>query len=178
MATEPDLAIMAAKSAIADVINSYCHIIDRRRWEDMGRCFHPDATYSYGFIDGDWQNFVTIARAVINPLRMSHHKVGNMLIRVDGDRADAETYFTAYHRVPADSPVDAPLPGTGVEYDIIIAGRYIDRFERRGGDWRIVHRTGVSDWRQDSPAADAGLFAQPPGGRGAFGSADPGFGIL
>lgn len=178
MAREPDAATLAAKSAIADVIHSYCHIIDRRRWDDMAQVFHPDATYSYGFIDGDWRNFVMIARLVIDPLRMSHHKTGNMLIRVDGDRARAETYFTAYHRVTADAPTDAPLPGTGVEHDIIIAGRYIDTFERRDGDWRILRRVGVSDWRQDSPAADGGLFDQPVGGRGRFGADDPGYGVL
>ena len=66
----------------------------------MGGCFHPDATYRFAAIDGTWQEFVNAARAVIDPLRISHHQTGNMLIRVMDDTAHAETYFTAYHRIP------------------------------------------------------------------------------
>ena len=152
---------LEARAAIADIIARYCHVLDRQRWDKMGECFHNDATYRFGAIDGDWRHFLGIAQAVLSPLRISHHQTGNMLIRVDGDRAASETYFTAYHRVPADALADAPLPGTGSDYDVVIAGRYIDRFERRGDDWRIAHRTGVTDWRRDSPAADNRLFAQP-----------------
>jgi len=163
-----------ARAAIADVSARYCHVIDRRLWDRMGACFHDDATYKFGAIDGGWRDFVAAARTVIDPLRISHHQTGNMLIRVDGNRADAETYFTAYHRVASDAPAGAPLPGTGSDYDVIIAGRYIDRFECRGSDWRIAHRTGVSDWRRDGPAADNGLFALPADWRGAIGPDDPG----
>jgi hypothetical protein len=174
MATEPSPDALAARAAITEVIGRYCHNIDRRLWPAMERCFHPDATYRFGHIDGDWRDFVRGARAVIDPLRISHHQIGTMLIEVDGDRANAETYFTAYHRVPADAPADAPFAGTGQEYDVILAGRYIDRFERRADEWRIAHRTGVTDWRRDGPAADAGLFAQPPSWRGSLGPDDPG----
>ena len=173
-----DLETLASRAAIADVINRYCHILDRRRWESMAMCFHPDATYLFGAIDGDWRHFVGAAQAVLDPLRSSHHQIGNMLIRLDGDRADSETYFTAYHRVAAEAPASAPLPGTGHDYDVVIGGRYIDRFERRDGEWRIAHRTGVSDWRRDTPAADPGLYALPPGWRGSTGSDDPGRVVL
>lgn len=175
MTAAPDLV---ARAAIADVINLYCHAIDRRQWQAMDRCFHADATYRFGAIDGSWQNFVEIAKAIINPTRITHHQTGNMLFRISGDVAETETYFTAYHSVAADAPVDAVFPGMGSEYDVIIGGRYIDRFECRDGDWRITHRTGVSDWRRDAPAVDGGLFAQPPEWRGSIGSADPGFGII
>ncbi len=168
---------LLARAQIADVIARYCHVIDRRRWDDMAACFHDNATYSYGTIAGGWRDFVAIARSIIEPLRISHHQTGNMLIRIDGDRAAAETYFTAYHRIAADAAPEGVFPGTGSDYDVIMAGRYIDRFERRGGDWRIAHRTGVTDWRRDNPASDAGLFASPPEGRGSIGSDDPGYAI-
>ncbi len=170
-----DAGDLLARAAIADVIARYCHVIDRRQWHAMDQCFHDDATYRYASIAGGWREFVAVARAIIDPLRISHHQTGNMLIRVDGDRAGAETYFTAYHRIAAGAAADGVFPGTGQDYDVIMAGRYIDRFERRGGDWRIAHRTGVTDWRRDSPASDAGLFSSPPEGRGSTGSDDPGY---
>lgn len=169
-----DIVELTARATIADVIARYCHVIDRRQWDDVARCFHDDATYRFGPIDGGWRDFVTAARTIIDPLRISHHQTGNMLININGERADVETYFTAYHRIAADAAPDAPLPGTGSEYDIIIAGRYVDRFELRAGDWRISHRTGVTDWRRDGAAADNGLFAQPPAWRGSIGNNDPG----
>ena len=169
-----DAGELVARAEIADVIARYCHVLDRQQWDGMAGCFHGDATYKFGSIDGDWRHFVEAAKAVLGPLRISHHQIGNLLIRVDGDRADSETYFTAYHRVAADAPADAPLPGTGTDYDVVIAGRYIDRFERRGGTWKIISRTGVTDWRRDSPAADNGLFALPDDWRGSTGTGDPG----
>jgi len=173
MALEPNPAELAARSAIRDVITLYCHILDRRRWERMEECFHPEATFRFATIVGGWREFVDLARAGIDPLRISHHQIGNMLIRVTGDAAVSETYFTARHRITADAATDALFPGTGHEYEAILAGRYIDRFERRDGDWRIVHRTGVTDWRGELPAADAGLFDQPPEWRGSVGLDDP-----
>lgn len=178
MGVAPDAATLGARAAIACVINQYCHIIDRRRWSDMAMCFHPDAAYQFGAIKGSWQDFVQAAQVVIEPLLMSQHILGNMLIRVDGDSADAETYFTAYHRVAADAPADAIFPGTGVAREIVIAGRYVDRFECRDGDWRIVRRTGLSDWRRDTDACESGLYDQPAAWRGRFRSDDPGCAVL
>lgn len=166
-------ADLAARAQILDVIALYCHAIDRRRWELMADCFHSDATYRFGAIDGSWRDFVVAARAVIEPLRISHHMLGQTLLRLDGASAMAETYMQAYHRVAADAPADAVFPGTGEDRDIVIAGRYVDRFENRDGVWRIAHRTGLSDWRQDALATDGGLFAAPQDWRGDIGPGDP-----
>lgn len=178
MALPSPPAEIAARQAIADVIHLYCHAIDRRRWTLLERCFHDDATYRFGAIDGGWRDFVAAAQAVIEPTRISHHQVGNILYRIDGAAATTETYFTAYHRTPADAPVTAPFAGDGAERDVVIAGRYVDRFACRDGDWRIVHRIGLSDWRRDAAGEDGGLFDQPAAWRGAFGESDPGSGVV
>jgi hypothetical protein len=178
MAFEPELSECAARFAITEVIQLYCHAIDRRRWYLLERCFHADATYRYAHIEGGWRDFLNIAQATINPLPISHHQTGSISFRIDGLHAMTETYFTAYHRVAADASELDPLPGTGQDRDIVIAGRYVDCFERREGDWRIAHRIGLTDWRRDSDAADAGLFALPPSWRGSIGPEDPGCEVL
>jgi hypothetical protein len=38
---------------------------------------------------------------------------------------------------------------------MIAAGRYLDRHEKRGSEWRIAHRQTVYDWTIEQPAADA-----------------------
>ncbi len=56
---------------------------------------------------------------------------------VQGDRATSSSYVTACVRSGGN--------------DIVIRGRYIDRFSRRGGDWRIDERRYVSDITQVLP---------------------------
>ena len=52
------------REAIRDILAAYAHAIDRRRWGMMERLFHPDATFRFGTIEGDWRGFVEQARAV------------------------------------------------------------------------------------------------------------------
>ena len=140
---------LAARAAIGDVLALYCHAIDRRRWDLMDQCFHADASFSFGPVDGSWSEFVEIARGMIDPLPSTHHQLGQSTILFDGDRASVETYLTAAHRIPAEAPAEGVFPGRGVDYHAIIAGRYVDQFERRDGHWRIARRVGTIDWRHD-----------------------------
>lgn len=162
---------------ITDVIHRYCHAVDRRRWSLMDSVFHEDATYKFFSLGGTWREFVAQAQALIDPIGPTHHQVSNITVRFDGDVAWTETYLRAYHQVPADYPPwnIFSLPGGGI---ILIGGRYIDRFERREGQWRISHRHGILDWRQDHVAADGGLGATPLEWRGQFGDADPSLPVM
>ena len=152
---------LQAKAEIAEVIAIYCHAIDRRRWELMDQLFHDDATYAFGTINGTWREFVGIAQALVGPLPATHHQLGQTAFQIDGDRATTETYMTATHHVPADAPPDGPFAGRGHSYQLVMAGRYVDRFERRDGYWRIAHRTGITDWQTEHVFPDDAEFAKP-----------------
>ena len=76
----------------------------------------------------------------------NHHMIGNVLIEIEGDEAFGEVYFHAYHKVAAPS-------GEGFE-DLVIAGRYIDRYEKRGGEWRFAYRSERNDWSRTTPTND------------------------
>jgi hypothetical protein len=45
--------------------------------------------------------------------------------------------------------------------DSIMGARVVDRLARRGGEWRIAHRTVTYDWNHDRSAAETW-------GQGAF----------
>lgn len=63
------------------------------------------------------------------------HHYGNQIIDFEGDViAYAETYCIACCRSPADS---------GGKRDIFMRVRYLDKMEKRSGDWRIAHRKVV-----------------------------------
>jgi hypothetical protein len=42
----------------------------------------------------------------------------------------------------------------GGSLDTFTGGRLVDRFERRGGAWKIAHRRTVFDWNRDVPSAE------------------------
>jgi hypothetical protein len=74
----------------------------------------------------------------------NHHMIGQMLIEVEGDQAVGEIYFQAFHRLVTDEG----------ESDLFISGRYVDRYRRRDGVWKIEFRSEVNDWSRTEPAAD------------------------
>ncbi|MFO1377944.1 MAG: nuclear transport factor 2 family protein [Steroidobacteraceae bacterium] len=172
------LARLAAESDITRIIHLYCHALDRRRWELMAEVFHEDARYGFGDIAGDWRAFVRTARSIVDPLGPCHHIVANILMDIDGDVAEVETYVNGYHVVPADYPPGLSTNGLyysrpGERHAVIVGGRYLDRFEKRGPGWRIARRTGVYDFIQELDYTDGGLSQSPPYALGARGDTDP-----
>ena len=142
---------LAAQAEIRDVVYLYARAIDRREWSLLEQVFHPDAGFSALGADGTWQEFMRQAEEVVTPLIITQHYIGNILITQDGDVASSEAYLQAYHQVPPDYPTGLSFPSTGKHYDLILGGRYIDRFERRNKRWKIAHRTLTFDWRQETP---------------------------
>ena len=139
------------RAALRDLVVLYCRAVDRRDMALMRRVFHPDALLDYGeaMFRGTLDEFIAASPTGMSAFAMTQHHVTNSYFEIDGDRAEGETYLVAYHvlRLP--------------EQTLYIAGaRYLDRFERRGGEWRIAHRTALRDWENE-----AGAVAQPNIGR-------------
>jgi hypothetical protein len=65
--------------------------------------------------------------------------------------ARAETYAVAYHRF---------RDASGQEMDMVAGLRYVDRFERRGSEWRIAARVCAYEWRRTDPVVGHSGFAE------------------
>ena len=138
-----------AESEIKDVHLRFCRANDRRDEELMRSCFHPDAVIEL-HETLDVEAFVALGREVLGRFTVTWHNTGNQLVEVDGDAAWAEHYTTSSHRIAADD--------AGPERDFVASGRYIDRMERRDGEWRIARRLMLLDFtRLDTNPP------QPPG---------------
>ncbi len=162
------------RAAITDIIAAYAHAIDRRRWSMMEHLFHDDAQFQFGEIVGDWRSFVEQARALIDPCLATQHQLGQVQFGFDGaDTCHTETYMTAMHTVPPGFPMPEVFPDKGVIYSAIVAGRYVDRFEKRGGEWRIAQRTGLYDWREFRVVEGVDLSDTPEGAAGYHDERDP-----
>ena len=162
------------REAIRDILAAYAHAIDRRRWGMMERLFHPDATFKFGLVEGSWRGFVDQARAIIDPCLATQHQLGQTIFGFEGDTiCHTETYMTAMHTIPPGYPMTAAFPDKGVIYSGIVAGRYVDRFEKRGREWRIAQRTGLYDWREFRVVEGVDLSDTAEGAAGYHDERDP-----
>ena len=134
--------------AIRDVLARYARGVDRRDWDLVRAAFHPDARDDHGAYRGDIEGLIEWVARRHASIDQSMHFLGNCLIEfANADRALVETYYVAYLRLGPDAHEsrrmllgDTAEPGYT---DVAVLGRYIDRFERRAGAWRIGRRINV-----------------------------------
>lgn len=158
MSTEDRLAIM-------DRLCRYARGIDRCDIDTLLDVFWPEATADFGQGPGSAADWARATVAALAGMLRTQHLLGNMIIDIDGDRAEAETYCRAWHEV------DGPDGRIVME----VGGRYLDILEKRGTAWRIATRRYVMDWNTNAPSTavwDAGLYATL-GRRGERWPADP-----
>jgi SnoaL-like domain len=168
------IGTVADREAIRDVIAAYTHALDRRRWDMMAQLFHDDAQFAFGTLVGNWRSFVEQAKAVIEPCLATQHLLGQTLIGFDSDvLAHSETYMTAMHTIPPGHPLVEVFPDKGKIYSAVIAGRYVDRFEKRDGEWRLAQRTGLYDWREFREVDGVDLASLPTDACGFHDDRDP-----
>ena len=135
------------REEIRELSRRYMRGLDRLDKPLLQSVFAEDATVDYGFFQGSARDFVDFAHGVLSEHLANHHMLGQMMVDVRGDEAVGEIYFQAFHRIVAD----------GDEKDLFIAGRYLDRYAKRDGAWRISFRSEVNDWARTDPAADDAL---------------------
>lgn len=134
-----------AKQEIYELACNYMRGLDRLDKDLLLSVFFEDAWCEYGFSNGEPRDFIDYAINALQAHEANHHMIGNVLIDVEGDEAFGEVYFHAYHKVRGES---------GFE-DIIIAGRYLDRYEKRQGTWKFAYRSERVDWSRTQPTSDS-----------------------
>jgi hypothetical protein len=131
-----------AEAEIRDVHLRYCRANDRRDEALMRSCFHPGAVIEL-HEDLDVDAFIALGREILSQYTVTWHNTGNQLVEVKGDTAWAEHYTISSHRIAMDE--------TGPERDWVAYGRYVDRVERRNGEWRIMRRKMIVDYTRMDP---------------------------
>jgi hypothetical protein len=127
------LRAVADRQEIHQALMRYCRGVDRGDEALINSAFHPDAIDDHGAP----RPATELARGVAqNYHSQLMHFTGNVLIELDGDTADVESYFISF----------SPHEEDGRTYTRSRAGRYLDRFERRDGAWKIAYRMVVDEW--------------------------------
>lgn len=128
------------------LVNAYGRAVD---WQDratLETLFWPEARIDLGFFAGDGAAAVEFLLANAARSDRRFHASSNTVLKIDGERAFGDSCCITYAVAP---------DGSGGDGWHLFFGRYLDRFERRGGEWRFAERTFVLD------GFHTGAYAEP-----------------
>ncbi|HET8882322.1 MAG TPA: nuclear transport factor 2 family protein [Solimonas sp.] len=134
---ERQLEALLDKQAIQELVYAYCNAADRHDFDKMRSLYHEDAIDEHGkFAKGPAAEFLDKLPEIQAPMMVLHHNVTTINLKLDGDDAEGEVYLIAMHQVRTNDGL----------YDVLIGGRYFDKYEKRDGVWKFAHRSIVADW--------------------------------
>ena len=153
--TPTEIREVAAKSAIRDVLTSYCRSMDRMDRDLALGVWHPGGTCEYidmfegtgaGFVDWVWEQHEGMLR--------HSHQITNVLMEVDvdGDRAVSEAYVTVALWSPPEDVAHRDHLAGPVPRPVVVSRRALGRRPSRV-------RAGPDD-----DDADSGELARCRGG--------------
>jgi hypothetical protein len=124
-----DVQYLMDRTAVLDCIARHARGCDRHDVDLITAAYHPDGVDEHGFAInagpeyGEWANKAHAETSIVHTHNITTHSC-----EIDGDTAHAESY------------VIVVLIGRDGRNGQFITGRYIDRLERRDGQWRIAIR--------------------------------------
>ena len=154
MASQPGLSDLIDEHLIHKALSRYWRGVDRCNVALIQSAFHADAIDHHAGHDRLAHDF---AQAAVERMPLvapggTQHSVSNVSIELNGDKAWCEAYYHAIHN--AGDTLNEMF------------GRYVHRFERRDGEWKIAERWAVLDFTQTNPRTAFGSEANPATLRG------------
>lgn len=136
-----NLQLLLDRQAIADCVARYARGIDRADPDLVASCYHEDALDDHGEWVGPGWGLAGWALERQSSLVRTQNHITTHSVDIDGDTAHGETYFLVVSRAK-----------TGTV--MLSSGRYVDRFERRHGEWRIAARVCIVESIVETPGVD------------------------
>ena len=133
-----DSSLTSQRVLIIDCLLSYTRGIDRLDADCVSSAFHTGAMlHDYGPEPMSIEDFVKYALPSLRKRYVAtQHRVSNIRVEIDGDRALVESYVLAFH---VESGDECKRLHT-------FNGRYMDEFEQLNGVWKIRKRQLRNDW--------------------------------
>jgi hypothetical protein len=134
MSLEDQLRTLLAKQSIAEVVQRWGRARDQGLWDDLAATFHPGGRIKVMWFEGTHVDFIAeCTKRFAHGTGSTKHFIAVSLITVRGAKALSET--------PAMLSMSGELAGANFLGQSFL--RFQDRFEERGGEWRIVQRTAI-----------------------------------
>lgn len=155
---------LSDREAIRDLAMRYCRGVDRLDPACMKSAYWPEAVDEHGSFVGNAHDFADYCMTAHLKWSWTMHSIYNHQIQLepDGVNATGEIYNVTHLCVAETGDIDTWY------------GRYLDRYEKRGDEWRIIHRVCAHNGTQTMPTTpmqiDAsnyrdGGFDRPANGR-------------
>lgn len=134
-----ELRILKDRAEIQDCLVRYCRGVDRLDWELAASAYHPDAIDDRGAITGSPPEYLAWLRPIIEGADGTSHNICNMTFDISGDAAHTEAYVMTAVWMKGGAQV------------MMGGARYISRFERRDGVWKLAHQEAPMDFTFAAP---------------------------
>jgi ketosteroid isomerase-like protein len=136
------LQAMLDREEIRSALIRYTRGVDRLDAELIADLYHDDAIDHHGPFDMRGKEF---AAMVVDYLRQNtpgghQHRICNISIEFDGDTAWTEAVLHSIHN--------------NISAINEFFGRYVDRFEKRAGVWKVAERWVVCDFTRATPLTE------------------------
>ena len=145
-----DVRQIKDRLAILDCVMNQSRGHDRHDLELMADTYHHDAVDEHGPVTKAGPEYGDYANEVHSAVFVDHlHNITTHTCEIDGDTAHAESYVIGAMRLGDGRTVT------------LIGGRYLDRLERRDGQWKIALRRCTIEWTMngDTSMIESGAFA-------------------
>ena len=137
MTMDPLLQEMLDEHELRKLVHRYCRAADRGDIAQLRSLYHQDAEDSHGaFSTGSVDDFLGKMAAARPYIRSMQHNITTVNFAISADIAEGEIYTFATHTFIAGDH----------DVDVVIGGRYLDRYEKRSGTWKFTERKIVTDW--------------------------------
>jgi hypothetical protein len=136
------------KYACAELIQAWGFYRDQGKWPELLATFAPEGEIAVSWFSGSFREFVELCQRAAGAGQRSKHHLFPSLVRVNGDRALAETNVVILVRQKID----------GVLVDMTSHARFLDRLERAGGLWRILERNAIYESDRLDPVEPSEAF--------------------
>lgn len=134
--TDTGLQDMLDEFHLRRLVHAYCRAVDRGDLAQLKNLYHYDAVDAHGgFSAGSADDFLNQLAAARPYIWSMQHHITTVNFAVSGDTAEGEIYMIATHTLAT---------GDG-KVDVVVGGRYLDKYEKRNGAWKFVNRTIVTD---------------------------------
>lgn len=136
---ETKLRELVDRDAIHQVMIRYGRGLDRLDNDLARSCYWPEAIEDHGHYVGDVSGFIAYADNSSLMFESTQHAILNHFCDLQGDDAFCETYYQFTGNAPGDAP------------NLVSTGRYVDHFQKRNGEWRILNRVTIIETQMGVP---------------------------
>lgn len=140
---DAEIDAVLSKQALHELLMTSCRAVDRGDEDLLRTVYHADAAVVTGVFNGNAMEFCPfIINAIRTGMKSTFHSIANEWFDISGDNAVGESYVIAF----------STRTDGGKDQESIVGGRYLDRYERRNGTWKIAERSFVMDWNINQPS--------------------------